>query len=132
MAISTVRTWGPFEGVEEPVSQMIAYHCRGPEGTRLERVHLRVVIYTPRVCPPDRLKCVVQAVQGRTPLAADPLWIGYLPPLGMAKLISDSLGEGWRFEFDHTLARTVDRQQMSALKERAARRVQSSRKAPIS
>ena len=109
--------------MDEGSQQMIAYHCIGPEGTRLEHVRLRMVIYTPRACPPDHLKGVVQSVRGRTPVAADPLWVGYLSPLGVAKLISDSLGEGRGFEFDHTLARTVDRQQMSLQRKRARNRV---------
>lgn len=81
-----------------------------------------MVVYTPRTCPEGRLKCVVQAVRGRTPIAADPLWVGYLPLLGVAKLISDSLREGWRFEFDHALARAVDRYQMRAMRDRRAKR----------
>lgn len=90
---------------------MIAYHCIGPEGTCWERARLRLVVYTPFRGPATgKLKCVVQAMRARTPVAEDPLVVDYLTPLELLQAMSASRREGWTFEFDHALAALLERE----------------------
>ena len=94
---------------------MIAYHCKGPEGTRFEGVHLRLVAYTPQhAADPTRLKCILQVVPGSSPMAEFPLMEEFLTPLELAVVLSESLKDGWRLEFDQQLAKTLDRQYLTA------------------
>lgn len=91
--------------------RLIAYHCIGPQGTCLARVRLRLVVYTPLRGPATgKLKCVVQAMKARTPVAEDPLVVDYLTPLELAVALSNSRREGWTFEFDHALAARRDQE----------------------
>ena len=93
---------------------MIAYRCTGPQGTRFAEVHLRLVVYTPMKGPDTgKLKCVLQAMRARTPVAEDPLLVDYLTPLELVKAMSTSRQEGWDFEFDYALAALLDKQAMA-------------------
>lgn len=90
---------------------MIAYHCTGPQGTRFSGVRLRLVVYTPHRGPATgKLKCVLQAMKARTPIAEDPILVDYLTPLELLQAMSDSRWEGWTFEFDYALAAMLERE----------------------
>lgn len=69
----------------------LAYHARR------NRVHLRLVAYTPshEPVPEGHLKVVVQAVERGRPIAEDPLHIEAMTPLGLARAIHLSRNEGW-------------------------------------
>ena len=101
---------------------MIAYLCTGPEGTCWERVRLRLVIYTPFRGPATgKLKCVVQAMKARTPVAEDPLAVDYLTPLELVHAMSESRREGWVFEFDHALAARLEQEKFPQPQKRRCR-----------